>query len=264
MTTPSGPPYPAPPGPGSNAIGTFEVGIDPIGDIAAFSYWATVCSQYANSNIITSIIGSFFAATNQTANLDAFHDLIWNIQTAEGYGLDVWGRIVNVSRVLQIPSVEWFGFAEALPGDLSFNTNAPGAANTNQGGGTFYSGSGLTSNYTVSDDVYRRMILAKAATNITNCSIPAINAILLGLFPNRGNAYCTDGYRGHAYFGFAESGNALTFGQGQFYETETIATMVMTYTFNFPLSAVDYAIVSQSGILPKPAGVSASIVINAV
>ena len=38
--------------------------------------------------------------------------------------------------------------------------------------------------------------------------------------------------------------------------------MVMTYTFDFPLSPVEIAIVSQSGVLPRSTGVSATIVIN--
>jgi len=29
---------------------------------------------------------------------------IWNIQTARGVGLDIWGRIVGVTRVLQVSS----------------------------------------------------------------------------------------------------------------------------------------------------------------
>ena len=59
------------------------------------------------------------------------------------------------------------------------------------------------------------------------------NAILLALFPNRGDVFVTD------------DGN-----------------MSMTYTFNFALSAVEAAIVTQSGVLPKPSGVAVSYVQN--
>lgn len=254
----SGPQYPPSPVAGSNAIGLGAIGVMQIGDIPAFDLWQTVLQQYANSDILTAIIQDFFAAADQTENFSAFFDDIWNVNTAQGYGLDVWGRIVGVSRVVQVASTSWFGFAEALPGALSFNTGA----NIQQGGGSFYSGASLTNNYFLSDESYRRLILAKAAFNISNCSIPAINKILQQLFPGRGNCFVTDGYQGSSYFGFTESQNAQTFGQGAFYNGQTVQGMVMTYTFEFPLSLVELAIVGQSGVLPKPTGVLASVVIN--
>ncbi len=39
-----------------------------------------------------------------TADLNAFYDLVWNVATAQGWGLDVWGRIVGVTRNLNIPA----------------------------------------------------------------------------------------------------------------------------------------------------------------
>jgi Protein of unknown function (DUF2612) len=38
--------------------------------------------------------------------------------------------------------------------------------------------------------------------------------------------------------------------------------MTMTYTFAFQLSPVELAIVTQSGVLPKPTGVLASVVVT--
>ena len=37
--------------------------------------------------------------------------------------------------------------------------------------------------------------------------------------------------------------------------------MTMTYTFEFALTPVEQAIVEQSGVLPRPTGVSSSVVI---
>lgn len=264
---PTGPTYPAPPAAGSNAIGKFAIGVGQIGDIPEFSYWDTVASQYANSSILTGIIGSFFAAADQTQNLDNFFDAVWNLDTAQDYGLDFWGRVVGINRVIQVPTTSNFGFAEAA-GSLPFNTNVSFAngtwvvSNQWQGGGSFYAGTPLTQNYSLSNDTFRNLILTKAAANITDGSIKSINQTLLKLFPGRGNAYVTDGYQGNSYFGFAESQNALPFGQGAFYNGQTIQSMVMTFTFNFPLSPVELAIVNTSGVLPKPTGVQSSIVIN--
>lgn len=245
----SGPEYPRGPLPGSNGIGVFQIGVSPIGQLADFDVWTTIISQYANSPILTRLIENIFAYLDQTRDFEAFFDLIMNVDTAEGYGLDVWGRIVGVNRVLQVPSGAWFDWEEALPGSYGFN-QAP-----------YFSGTSLTSNFRLSDQTYRTLILTKAAANITDGSIPAINRILMTLFPNRGNAYVTDGRSFPEWFGFDEAGNSSGFNQDGFYSGQTVGSMEMTYTFTFPLSPVELTIVQSSGVLPKPTGVSATVVI---
>jgi hypothetical protein len=217
-----GPPYPHPnPVPGSNSIGQFIIGVSPIGDIAPFDYWVTVLSQYANSPILTTIISNFYQYIDQTQNLDSFFDLIWNVLTAQGYGLDVWGRIVGISRTFQSPStVRNFGFDEATTVNADPWNVSP-----------FYSGPNLQNTFSLSDTAFRPLVLAKAAFNITDGAIPSINQLLLSIFPNRGNCFVTDG------------GN-----------------MTMTYTFSFVLSLQELGMLIQSGVLPKPTGVSATIV----
>lgn len=220
--TDTGPPYPRyAPGftPGLNAIGSFQIGISPIGELSTFDAWATVISQYANSTRLTALINSFNAAMDQTVNIANLFDMVWNVLTAVGHGLDVWGRIVDAPRTLHLPgSTPFLGFNEAGSSWTGFN----------QGG--FFSGQALTDNYDLSDADYRRLILAKAATNICDGSIPATNAILLRLFPLRGNSYVVDGM-----------------------------DMTMKYKFEFPLTPVELAIVLQTGALPNPAGVVIAI-----
>jgi hypothetical protein len=219
-----GPPYPHPnPVPGSNAIGLFQIGVSPIGTIPSFDPWITILSQYGNSQAIDGVVTAFNAAMDQTATFDDFFDVTWNVATATGAGLDRIGRVVNVSRTLQLPSgaVPFLGFEEA--GDPLF---------VPFGQGTFFAGANsLTSNFQLADSDYRTLIYAKMAANICDGSIPAINQVLLTLFPNRGNAYVADG-----------------------------ENMTMEYVFAFNLSAVELAIVEQSGALPKPVGVSVTVV----
>lgn len=217
----SGPPYPHPnPAPGSNAIGSFAIGISPIGTITPFDPWSTVISQYANSPVIPDMILAFNAALDQTENMDNLFDLVWNIDTAQGYGLDVWGRIVGVSRTLQLPpaGTAYLGFNEAAGSWTGF------------GQGGFYSGGGVTSNFVLSDPDFRILILAKAAGNISDGSIPSLNKILLGLFPGRGACYVVDNL-----------------------------DMTMVLKFSFHLSAIELSIVQTSGALPIPCGVAVSI-----
>ncbi len=206
---------------GSNSIGRFTIGVSPIGDIEQFDLWSTVISQYANSPIITSLIQYFNAWLDQTQNTDSFIDLMRDVSTAQGYGLDLWGKVVGVTRTLHIIGTQkYFGFDEATPISADPFNQSP-----------FFTGQQLTSNFQLSDAAFRTLILAKALANLSDGSIKSINQILLSLFPNRGNAYVTDGNN-----------------------------MTMTYTFRFILTPVELAIISQSGILPKPVGVAATIV----
>lgn len=180
--TDTGPPYPHPnPALGSNAIGTFQIGISPIGTISAWDPWETVISQYANSPSVDSMITSFNAAIDQTKNFENFYDLIFNIQTAVGYGLDVIGRIVGVVRTL------------LLPGSIGYLGNEEANSWTGFGQGGFYSGNGVTNNFILGDNDFRTLIYAKMAGNISDGSIISLNKILLTLFAGRGDCYIADG-----------------------------------------------------------------------
>lgn len=180
----------------------------------------TILTQYSNSPVIYALIDSFNACIDPSANIDAFYSYIWNVQTAIGYGLDVWGRIVGVQRVLHVASGTYLGFAEA--GD---------SAETPFDEAPLYGGAAATSNFALTDESFRTLIYAKAYANISDGSIPSINNILMLVFGSQGACYVTD-----------------------------LGGMRMTYTFSFSLTAVDFAIVSQSGVLPKPTGVTATIV----
>lgn len=180
----------------------------------------TIISQYANSTILYQLIENFDQYVDPNINISNFYNLVWNVDTAVGYGLDVWGRIVGVGRVLSVAQGKFFGFAEATNISADPFEQSP-----------FYSGQVTTANFALSDEAFRTLIFAKALSNISDGSIPSINQILLNLFPGRGNCYVVDGLN-----------------------------MTMIYQFEFDLTSVEAAIVSQSGILPKPVGVLATAV----
>jgi len=140
----------------------------------------TILAQYANSPSLCTIIDGFNQAVDPAAAVDAWYDSVWNPRTATGWGLDVWGRIVGVSRILSVPDAEFFGFSEASPTALTF------------GQGIFYSGTNTSSSYATTDDVFRNMIFAKAAANLWDGSITGLNAVMMTLFGDKGRSYATD------------------------------------------------------------------------
>lgn len=178
-----------------------------------FDYAPTVLAQYANSPTIMALVEDISEWLDPAADLNAFYAYVWNIDTAQGFGLDIWGRIVGVSRVFPISNTPYFGFEESTE-DLGFG-QAP-----------FWSGTPDSTNFALSDEAYRQLILAKALSNIIDGSIPAINRLLMLMFPGRGNAYVVDN-----------------------------VNMTLKYKFEFVFTPVDLTLVVNSGVLPHPAGV---------
>jgi hypothetical protein len=197
----------------------------------------TIMSQYANSPTLMALISNFEQYIDQTANINNFFNFVFNINTAQGYGLDVWGRILGVNRVLQVQAGTYFGFSGA-GGPFNASGDSFGGGPAPTGANPWYSGAPTTTNFSLTDSSFRTLLLAKALSNISNGSVQSVNQILINLFltpvaGRTGNAYVTD---------------ALN--------------MTMTYTFAVRpvLTPVEVAIVSQSGVLPKPTGVTATVV----
>lgn len=63
---------------------------------------------------MVALIESMNEWIDPAADFQSFYDYVWNVDTAQGFGLDDWGKIVGVSRYLQVPETDYFGFAEAL------------------------------------------------------------------------------------------------------------------------------------------------------
>ncbi|MEX3614587.1 MAG: DUF2612 domain-containing protein [Burkholderia gladioli] len=145
----------------------------------------TIVSQYSTSPTLTRLVRDMNEYIDPQADLDNFLKFVWDVQTAKGFGLDYWGKIVNVSRDLTIPgAVTFFGFSEAV----AKSDDAPQPF----GQASFYTGKLDTQTYRLDDDAYRTLILAKALTNISACTAPSLNRLLQNLFARRGRCYVSD------------------------------------------------------------------------
>lgn len=183
----------------------------------------TIISQYANSASIVRLVQNMNEYFDPRADFQAFYDFIWNVDTAVDFGLDIWGRIVDVSRLLNIPGDDPIvGFDNASsPGDWVPMSQ-----------GRFARENETTTAYQLPDDAYRVLILTKALANIVATTAPAINQLLRNLFPGRGRAYVRD-----------------------------LGDMAIEFVFNFALTSIEYAILTQSNVLPHPTGVLYSVTV---
>lgn len=162
----------------ANALGAFDVGASPLGT-EPFDFSATLLWQYSGSPTLVALIAAMAAAIDPTTDLDNFYDYVWSIDTAQGFGLDIWGRIVGVGRVYPISTGQFLGFKEATDAQPF-------------GQGIFYSGGSATANFALSDSAYRQLILAKALANVLDGGVASINRLLMTMFQGRGNAYVID------------------------------------------------------------------------
>ena len=135
----------------------------------------TIIMQYLHSPALLGLIRGFNAAIDPEAWLQAFYAKVFDVDTAEGWGLDVWGRIVAIERTLEIEGSDWlpFGFK--------------GQTCANFGHGPFYNRS-VSNNFILQDNAYRLLIMLKAASNITDGTLPSLNNIIARLFEGQGRA----------------------------------------------------------------------------
>jgi hypothetical protein len=180
----------------------------------------TVISQYANSPTLVRLIQNMNEYIDPTADIDDFFNYVWNVETAQGFGLDIWGRIVGVSRSVQIPDVgTFFGFQNGTsPEEFAPFGQEP-----------FYNGSATSFTYLLTDEIYRTVIMAKALSNISEATAPAVNQLLHNVFPGI-RCFVAD-----------------------------LGGMAIQYLFYSQLTAVQFAIISQAGVILRPAGVKATI-----
>ncbi len=185
----------------------------------------TILSQYGQSPTIRALIADMDENVDPTTNFEEFYNFVWNVDTAVGFGLDIWGRIVGVSRLLRLTGNDPIvGFQTGnVPEDWTPMSYGRFANNGEGTGGQAFE---------LNDTAYRTLILVKALANISATNARSLNTLLHLLFPGRGRVYVRD-----------------------------LGGMAMQFVFNFAVTQVERAILTQSGALPHPAGVLYSVII---
>lgn len=128
----------------------------------------TIQSQYGASPHLRGIIEAAAKRIDPNNDINTFYEKIFNLDTAEGVGLDIWGQIVAVPRRMMVPSGEYFGFDGS---QLNPFNQAP-----------FYNTATLGEFYELADEAYRKLIYYKAMANISEDTAEAQNRLLSLLF----------------------------------------------------------------------------------
>lgn len=112
----------------------------------------TIISQYGNSPTILAIIQGMNTNIDPAADIDNFYNTVFNVATANLFGLAIWSRIVGIPQSLII--------------ELGTYLDDP--------------------------DTFRSLILLKALSNISRASSPAMNQLLQNWLGAGARAYVQD------------------------------------------------------------------------
>lgn len=143
--------------------------------MSEFHIDATIQSQYSASKHICKLVNAFWESITPEADIELIYNKMINPLTAEGVGLDVWGRIVAIGRNLVALDEKqtYLGF-----------TTTPDVVNERLdsfNNAAFYSKvNGL---FRLNDNGYRTYIFIKAMINIGNSSLADLNKMIHVLFP---------------------------------------------------------------------------------
>jgi hypothetical protein len=151
----------------------------------------TVIAQYQNSPRLIALIEAMDKLVDPMESFDEFYYQAFNIETAIDWGLDNIGKIIGLERSLRLED------------------------------GTVYN---------MNDEEYRDMLYLKAASNITNCTLPSLNILLQWLFEERGMIFVREK-----------------------------TTMVIEYVFQFELMPHERVLLETAGLIPRPTGVGFGI-----
>ena len=101
-----------------------------------------ILTQYSASPTITKLLSDFRDEIDTQADMTTFEQNMFDIETASGIGLDIWGKIIGISRTIQLSD----------------------------------------STVTLDDEHYRKLLMYKALANITDSSLATLNKLLPLLF----------------------------------------------------------------------------------
>lgn len=185
---------------------------------------STIISQYSSSAKITALVELMNYRIDPRSSVEQFVKDVWDIRYCGTWGLNNWGRILNMPRAITVPQgtdEDFFGFK---------SENAPQSWKP-FGQAVFNVPFVRTGTYYLNNEQYRMVLMFKAAVNISDGTIPSINRLLQWYFSLRGRPYVLRVNR------FNKRGFRLR------------------YMFDFYLQDWEKSLLRIEGVLPTPMGV---------
>lgn len=177
-------------------------------------------SQYAASKKIMALAAGYQKRIDPHIDIQLFYDKMFNIYTAEGFGLDNWGVILGIGRTIEgPPDLNCFGFNGSTLHPFDQRPFLPDYSLTP---GNFL---------TLDDETYRLLLLYKALANISASDAATQNRLLSVLMDTGVGGLSTAAY------------------------VLEIDTMVIRWVFHTFLTAQQLAVFKIAGTLAKGAGV---------
>ena len=140
-----------------------------------FDIGLTIQSQYSASPHIVALVNGFWSCLDPSADIELIFNKMINPITAEGFGLDVWGRIVAIGReylTTDTTDPYWgYKLPEIADGRVQNFGNAP-----------YYKK--INGTVKLTDTAYRLYIFLKAMINIGDGTLASLNRMLKYLFPH--------------------------------------------------------------------------------
>lgn len=127
-------------------------------------------SQYANSPKFVSLVNGLTGIFSNAQTLQDWYNVVFNLKTASGYGLDIWGVILNQGRL--------FYYKDPISGDTE-SVYLKGAQTVD---GVSYTEEQI-------EEIYRQVLFLKAMSNITNATLASLNQMLQFYYQGRGRVY---------------------------------------------------------------------------
>lgn len=122
-------------------------------------------SQYANSPTIVKLVEGIKGELNNAQTIGDWFRLVFNLKTAYGAGLDIWGKILDQSRRFIYTDSENNKFDVYLQGEQTID-------------GVHYSAEEI-------EEKYRMILFFKSFSYITNSSIKSLNDLLQFYFEDK-------------------------------------------------------------------------------
>ena len=189
-------------------------------NIREFTSYA-IQSQYSASKKILALAAGYQERIAPPTDVDLFYRKMFDIYTAEGFGLDNWGVILGIGRTIPGPYVgDCFGFDGSGLAPFDQLPFAPDSG----------SGSAVTM-LTLDDELFRLLLLYKALANISASDAATQNKLLSVLIDT----------------GIGGFGNVA-------YVLE-VDTMVIRWVFEDYMTPLQLAVFKVAGTLARGSGV---------